>query len=224
MSLLGMILDRLTRHTLSKERATTTTRLFPLTRVAHASRNVAAKTWRRLHKVSRRIGKRIAIDRVVAPVKSFVTVTLPGHTRVWLHRHRRRLVRLLTAPMQRRLPTAMRYYAHEWLLTNRESRRLYQHAAPDLDRTQQAIVDALHRTGLAVVSFDELFRGSAQWPRLTADAAAFRREVEARLGDSASRGVTKKKVTSGGDTLATWSCRFATSGCRWLRRAASWTW
>jgi hypothetical protein len=87
----------------------------------------------------------------------------------------------------------MRYYAHEWLLTNRESRRLYQHAAPDLDRTQQAIVDALHRTGLAVVSFDELFRGSAQWPRLTADAAAFRREVEARLGDSASRGVTKKK-------------------------------
>lgn len=95
--------------------------------------------------------------------------------------------------MQRRLPTAMRYYAHEWLLTNRDSRRLYQHAAPALDHTQEAIVDALSRTGLAVVPFDQLFRGGAQWQRLAEDAAAFRREAETRLGGLAIPGASRKK-------------------------------
>jgi Phytanoyl-CoA dioxygenase (PhyH) len=145
-----------------------------------------------LSKLSRRVSKRIDLGTRVDAVKTFASVTLTGHSRVWLHRHRRRLSRAVTSAMRRRLPTAMRYYAHDWLLTNRESRRLYQTAAPALDSTQQAIVDDLTRTGLAVVSFDQLFRGRAQWQRLDEDAAAFRREAESRLGDSASS-ITKAK-------------------------------
>ena len=73
------------------------------------------------------------------------------------------------------------YELHDRVLANAASRRRYARARPELDETQQRILERLREDGYATVPFAELVTETAVWDELEADAARFVAETEAGL-------------------------------------------
>jgi hypothetical protein len=58
---------------------------------------------------------------------------------------------------------------------------------PVLDETQQRVLDAMRRDGIAIVPFQELFHGEEPWATLAEDIGKFARATEAQAGDLLER-------------------------------------
>jgi hypothetical protein len=58
---------------------------------------------------------------------------------------------------------------------------------PRLDETQERVLEAMRRDGIAVVSFDELFGDSELWATLSDDIGDFARATESRLDELRQR-------------------------------------
>jgi hypothetical protein len=105
-----------------------------------------------------------------------------------VHRTRTKLAarahRVATA-LERR-GVAATYELHDRLLANRDSRRRYRDAEPQLDETQQRIVSALREQGYFVMPFAELFPDLAAWANLEAVAERFIAETEEGLAREAA--------------------------------------
>ena len=79
------------------------------------------------------------------------------------------------------------YELHDRVLSNRSSRRRFAHDRPELDATQQRILDSLTTDGYAVVPFQELFPDPEVWSAIEKQGERFTAETEAGLaGDGES--------------------------------------
>jgi hypothetical protein len=100
-----------------------------------------------------------------------------------VHRSRTRFaarVNRVATGLERRGVVAT-YELHDRLLANRASRRRYTQHPPELDETQQRIVERLRREGYATLPFSELVPDVSMWSELEADAARFVAETEVEL-------------------------------------------
>ena len=88
------------------------------------------------------------------------------------------------------------YKLHDRVGANRASRRRFSHEKPQLDATQQRIVDALRTEGFCVLPFAELFPDPAVWQRLDEDGQRFVAETEAGLAAEAAGGESDLRRTS----------------------------
>src|ERR687888_2528638 len=85
------------------------------------------------------------------------------------------------------------YELHDRLFANRASRRMYAQAPPELDETQQTVLDRLHEDGYATLPLSDLLADQTVWNELDANATTFIAETEAELareqagGESALR-------------------------------------
>ena len=85
------------------------------------------------------------------------------------------------------------YELHDRLLANRASRRMYAQAPPELDETQQTVLDRLHEDGYATLPLSDLLADQTVWNELDANATTFIADTEAELareqagGESALR-------------------------------------
>jgi hypothetical protein len=70
------------------------------------------------------------------------------------------------------------YGLHDRVLANRSARRRFAHERPELDATQQRIVDELRVEGFVVIPFGELFDDAARWNEVSSGADAFVTETE----------------------------------------------
>jgi Phytanoyl-CoA dioxygenase (PhyH) len=73
------------------------------------------------------------------------------------------------------------YQLHDTVLSNRASRRRFSHERPELDDSQQSILEALREDGYALTTFAELFRDDDAWEAVEAQGARFAAETEAGL-------------------------------------------
>jgi hypothetical protein len=80
------------------------------------------------------------------------------------------------------------YHLHDRLLANRGSRRRFAHEPPELDATQQGLVERLNAEGYAVVPIADLVPDGAVWEELDADASRFAAETEAGLAAEGAGG------------------------------------
>jgi len=90
-----------------------------------------------------------------------------------------RVTRVANA-LERRGVTAT-YELHDRVLSNRQSRRLFERDRPVLDEVQRRTVTALETDGYAVVPFQELFPDGEAWASIEAQADQFAAETEAAL-------------------------------------------
>jgi hypothetical protein len=88
------------------------------------------------------------------------------------------------------------YKLHDTVGANRASRRRFSQEQPQLDATQQRIVDALRTEGFCVLPFSELFPDPAVWQRLDEDGQRFIAETEAGLAAEAAGGESGLRRTS----------------------------
>jgi hypothetical protein len=88
------------------------------------------------------------------------------------------------------------YKLHDRVGANRASRRRFSQERPQLDETQQRIVDALRTEGFYVLPFAELFPDPAVWQRLDEDGQRFVAETEAGLAAEAAGGESGLRRTS----------------------------
>ena len=85
------------------------------------------------------------------------------------------------------------YELHDRLFANRASRRMYAQAPPELDETQQTVLDRLHEDGYATLPLSDLLADQTVWNELDANATTFIADTEAELareqagGESALR-------------------------------------
>ena len=88
------------------------------------------------------------------------------------------------------------YKLHDRVGANRASRRRFSNERPQLDETQQRIVDTLRTEGFCVLPFAELFPDAAVWQRLDEDGQRFVDETEAGLAAEAAGGESGLRRTS----------------------------
>jgi ectoine hydroxylase-related dioxygenase (phytanoyl-CoA dioxygenase family) len=99
-----------------------------------------------------------------------------------MHRKRTRLAaraHRVASALERRGVIAT-YEIHDRLLGNRAARRRLADDAPQLDATQQRILERLHEDGYATLPFAEL-AGEQTWQELEAEADRFIKETEQEL-------------------------------------------
>src|SRR5919197_1477141 len=73
------------------------------------------------------------------------------------------------------------YELHDRLFANRASRRMYAQAPPELDETQQTVLDRLHEDGYATLPLSDLLADQTVWNELDANATTFIADTEAEL-------------------------------------------
>ncbi len=77
------------------------------------------------------------------------------------------------------------YELHDRILSNRRSRRSFEHNRPELDDVQRRILAELESEGFALTTFSELFPDEETWRGVDAQAQTFVSDTEAALtGDS----------------------------------------
>jgi phytanoyl-CoA dioxygenase PhyH len=115
-----------------------------------------------------------------------------------MHRNRTKLAARAHAVGTRieRRGVVATYRLHDRVGANRASRRRFSHEKPQLDGTQQRIVDALRTEGFCVLPFSELFPDPAVWQRLDDDGQRFVAETEAGLAAEAEGGESGLRRTS----------------------------
>lgn len=115
------------------------------------------------------------------------------------------------------------YELHDRLLANRASRRLYAQAPPELDETQQAVVDRLRRDGYATLPLSDLLGDDAAWNELQADAERFVADTEAELAREQAGGESALRRRAGKEFLVrkyAWGVRLGPDD-PWLRLGTS---
>jgi hypothetical protein len=98
-------------------------------------------------------------------------------------RLRKRLRRI--EPLERRRK-AIAYGLHGSLLSNRESRKLFDSRPPVLGPVKSELVDALKRDGIAVTSFERVFGDTDLWADLRRSMDEFAREAADQAAAAAS--------------------------------------
>ena len=73
------------------------------------------------------------------------------------------------------------YRLHDRVLSNRASRRRFDHDRPELDAAQRGVLDALNADGYALTTFAELFPDGQQWKDVEAQSNRFVSDTEAAL-------------------------------------------
>jgi len=73
------------------------------------------------------------------------------------------------------------YALHDRVLSNRSSRRHFSGDKPELDETQQEILDDLARDGYSLRTFSEVFPDPETWKAIEEQAGRFSAETEAGL-------------------------------------------
>ena len=89
------------------------------------------------------------------------------------------------------------YELHDRLLANRASRRMYTQEPPELDETQQSVVDRLGRHGYATLALSDLVADATVRSELDADAAKFVAETEAELAREQAGGESSLRRRAG---------------------------
>jgi len=107
-----------------------------------------------------------------------------------MHKRRTKLARRITRVANAIESRGVRatYELHDRALSNRRARRRFAQAQPQLDVTQQRIVDQLRIEGFVVLPFGELFPDASRWETIAGAADAFVAETEEGLRREAGGG------------------------------------
>jgi hypothetical protein len=115
------------------------------------------------------------------------------------------------------------YELHDRVLANRASRRMFAEAPPQLDDSQQHVVDRLREDGYATLPLPDLLADAAAWNELEANAADFAEETEAQLAREQAGGESSLRRRAGKEFLVrkyAWGVQLGLEDA-WLRLGAN---